>query len=80
MKIIAKKDWEYVLFDTGTEWILTVLMGGVAEYGVSIALTDQEIDETRREPAFIGILAHNVKYHFETYRARQLLPARWPVD
>jgi hypothetical protein len=80
MKIIAKKQWEFVLFDTGAEWILTVLMGGVAEWGVSIALTEAEIDETSREPAFIERLAHDVNRHHDKYRARQILPARWPVD
>jgi hypothetical protein len=78
MKVIAEQAWSYALMDTGTEWILTYLIGGVVEIDVSIRLSKDEIAKIQENPNYLEILVDAAKTNRAEYASREIHPPVWP--
>jgi len=78
MKILAEKNYSYVLMDNGRDWILTFLSGGVAEHDVSIRLNGEEIAKIRKDAAYLDTLIEYAKNHRSEFVEREIMPAIWP--
>jgi hypothetical protein len=78
MKVIAEHAWSYVLIDTGTDWILTYLIGGVVEIDVSIRLSQDEIAKIQENPSYLEILLDAAKTNRVAYASREIHPPVWP--
>lgn len=76
-KAIAEEPWSYVLFEDGGEYILTVLIGGVVDVGVSVQLTSEEVQDIRRNPEAVADLAERVRQNRAEYRDREVKPPIW---
>ncbi|MFT6430255.1 MAG: hypothetical protein ACJAXR_001824 [Halopseudomonas sp.] len=78
MKIISEQAWSYVLFDNGTHWILTFLLGGPVEIDVSVRLEDDEIMKIKQDGSFLSQLLEKFKANRSHYRDREVRPPVWP--
>ena len=76
--VIDDKPWSYVLFDDGTNWILTLLIDGVVEFGVSVRLLPCEIDLIRADRSYVAQLVETVKQHRSAFADREIEPPVWP--
>ena len=78
MKIIAKKHYSYILFERNEDWVLTLLIGGVAEEDVSVLLTSEEIEAVKSDLGSIEKIVHEVKFNRSSFSHREIVPAIWP--
>lgn len=79
MKILVEKMFAYVLMDSGTDWILTFLIGGVAVTDVSIRLSAEEIAKIQNNATYLDTLVEYIKTHRVKYSQREIIPAVWPT-
>jgi hypothetical protein len=73
-KVIFQDPWNYTLYDTGSEWIVTLLIGGVADIPVSVRLTAGEIEAYKKSPGSLDALVEAVKADRKAFANRELVP------
>lgn len=72
------KRWSHVLVDVDDVWILTLLIGGVAQIDVSIRLIGQEIRIIKDDPTAIDEIVKEVQKNRGAYSDREIHPSIWP--
>jgi hypothetical protein len=78
MEVLAAKPWSYALMDNGNDWILTYLIGGVAEIDVSMRLNKEEIAMIQDNPNYLETLVEAARTNRATYASREIYPTVWP--
>ena len=73
MKEIAQEAWSWILFQEGERRVLTVVLGGVAQWNFSVELTAEESAAWEaRGAAGIEALVHAIQQSLDGYRARKV--------
>ena len=68
MTVIAKKDWEYVLFKKGNDYILSVVCGTVVVYDTEIKLSREQLKKFEKEGnIFLDALAEEIRFAPEKF-------------
>ncbi|WP_018691113.1 hypothetical protein [Algicola sagamiensis] len=79
MKIIQEVPWSHVLFELEGQWILTFMTRqGPIEYEVSIQMSRMEIQQYRKNEAFLEHFLQTCREYPEQYQTRQIMPSIWP--
>lgn len=73
MKVVAERNWSWMLFNTDDEYILSVACGSIGIYTCEIVLTDKEINDYQvlGEKA-LEELARDIRFFHSKYQSRQV--------
>ena len=77
-EVLEEQAWNFVVFNDGTDWLLTYVAGSIGLYEVSIRLNPDELARIRTTPGYATSLADQFRREPERYRARELRPAVTP--
>jgi hypothetical protein len=67
MKILEKKEWDFMLYEEGENTYLEVVCGTSAIFEVKVKLSGEEVNRISKEPAFIKVLAEEIRNDPEKY-------------
>ena len=71
MKVIDQKSWSWTLYQCNDEYILSVLCGSVAIYGVEVILSQDETSDYLEHG--IDELAQKITYEPSKYKSRKVI-------
>ncbi|TWB41946.1 hypothetical protein [Nitrospirillum pindoramense] len=69
---VAEKAWTYILYETGTGHVLSVLCGGIGIYELNIPLTTAEAARALADSAYLDGLAAEIRMHPQQFAARSV--------
>ena len=73
MKQLLKKQWEYVLYQNGQDFILSVVCGTVVLFDIKVILTKSEIEEYKQDgEVSIGQLADKIRNNPDEWMYRKI--------
>ncbi|MEE3626111.1 hypothetical protein UCD39_19355 [Nitrospirillum sp. BR 11752] len=70
---VAEKAWTYILYETGTGHVLSVLCGGVGMYELNIPLTAVEAARALADSAYLDGLASEIRMHPQQFAPRSVM-------
>jgi hypothetical protein len=61
MKILEKKDWDYILYEEENDIYIEVLCGTVGVFEVKVKLSENDKNTMKKDPDFINKLAEEIR-------------------
>lgn len=73
MKVVAERNWNWMLYEDNDNYILSVLCGGVGTYTREVILTSEEVgDYFDKGETVLEKLARSICNNTDNYDSRQL--------
>lgn len=73
MKILSKKEWNYILYEKNGQYIFSVICGTVAQFEVEIKFNVEEIDRYNSEGEyFLDLYAENLRNNPSMWANRKI--------